>query len=85
MRVTGPADGAAVVCMNGGRRAEPVHRAGVSDRIPELVAAPGLVVASSAHVYPDIVHAQAIAGVAERVVEELHPRLEAVQREEVAA
>jgi protoporphyrinogen oxidase len=67
------------------RRAEPVHRAGVPERLPEILAAPGLVVASSAHVYPDIVHAQAIAGVAERVVEELHPRLEAVQREEVAA
>ena len=67
------------------RRAEPVHRAGVPERLPELLAAPGLVVASSAHVYPDIVHAQAIVGVAERVVEELRPRLEAVQREEVAA
>jgi hypothetical protein len=67
------------------RRAEPIHRAGVSERLPEIVAAPGLVVASSAHVYPDIVHAQAIVGVAERVVEELLPRLEAVQREEVAA
>jgi protoporphyrinogen oxidase len=67
------------------QRAEPVHRAGVPHRLPEILAAPGLVVASSAHVYPDIVHAQAIVGVAERVVEELRPRLEAVQREKVAA
>ena len=49
------------------RHAEPVHRAGVAGRLPDLTVAPGLVAASSAHVYPDIVHAQAIAGVAERV------------------
>lgn len=49
------------------RHAEPVHRAGVSGRLPDLTVAPGFVAASSAHVYPDIVHAQAIAGVAERL------------------
>jgi protoporphyrinogen oxidase len=67
------------------RRAEPVHRAGVSDRLPAFVAAPGLAVASSAHVYPDIVHAQSIVGVADRVVEELRPRLSTAPPAEVAA
>ena len=55
--------------------AEPVHRVGVRPRLPDLVPAPGLVIASSAHVYPDIVHGQAILGVAERVAEELQARV----------
>jgi protoporphyrinogen oxidase len=59
------------------RRAEPVHRAGVADRLPGYLAAPGLAVASSAHVYPDIVHAQSIVGVANQLVNELRPRLDA--------
>jgi hypothetical protein len=65
--------------------AEPVHRAGVAGRLPEVTAAPGLVVASSAHVYPDIVHAQSIIGVADRVVQDLRPRLDAARYDEVAA
>ena len=51
-------------------RARPRRRAGVPGRArrkPDPFAAPGLVVASSAQVYPDIVHGQAILGVAERV------------------
>jgi protoporphyrinogen oxidase len=60
------------------RIAEPIHRAGVEPRLPELVTAPGLVLASSAHVYPDIVHAQAIVGVADRVTTELTARLPGV-------
>ncbi|HEY7453588.1 MAG TPA: FAD-dependent oxidoreductase [Thermoleophilaceae bacterium] len=67
------------------RFAEPVHRAGVAERMPELLAAPGLAVASSARVYPDIVHAQSIVGVADQVVTELRPRLGAARLEEVAA
>lgn len=51
--------------------AESVHGFGVRLRLPALVPAPGLVMASSAHVYPDIVHGQAILGVAERVAAEL--------------
>ena len=67
------------------RIAEPVHRVGVSPRLPDLIPAPGLVMASSAHVYPDIVHGQAILGVAERVAEELrrqvsHPTHQTTQR-----
>lgn len=49
------------------RVAEPIHRFGAHDRVTDLFPAPGLAVASSAHVYPDIVHGQAILGVAERV------------------
>jgi protoporphyrinogen oxidase len=65
--------------------AEPVHRVGVHPRLPDLIPAPGLVMASSAHVYPDIVHGQAILGVAERVASELrslvaHPTQETTQR-----
>lgn len=51
--------------------AEPVHRVNVNPRLPELIPAPGLVTASAAHVYPDIVHGQAVLGVAERVAGEL--------------
>jgi hypothetical protein len=57
------------------RVAEPIHVAGVRDRIPDLFPAPGLAVASSARVHPDIVHGQAIAGVAERVAGEIAARL----------
>ena len=67
------------------RVAEPVHRAGVRDRLPALIAAPGLVAASSAHVYPDIVHAQSIVGVADRAIEELRPHLTTAPLVEVAA
>ena len=67
------------------RFAEPIHRAGVADRMPDVIAAPGLAVASAAHVYPDIVHAQSIIGVADRLVEDLRPRLDAARFQELAA
>ena len=70
-----PADDVIASQVARARFAEPIHVAGVTPRLADLVPAPGLVVASSAHVYPDIVHAQAIAGVAERVVNELLARL----------
>jgi protoporphyrinogen oxidase len=66
------------------RHAEPVHRAGVAGRLPDMLVAPGLAAASSAHVYPDIVHAQSIVGVADRLVDRLRPRLAAAQLEEAA-
>ena len=46
---------------------------------------PGLVVASSAQVYPDIVHGQAILGVAERIAAGLEARLPVSQRRLEAA
>jgi protoporphyrinogen oxidase len=64
--------------------AEPIHRAGVTGRLPDLEIAPGLVSASSAHVYPDIVHAQAIIGVADRVVQALDQRVPATPQREAA-
>jgi hypothetical protein len=67
------------------RFAEPIHRAGVADRMPDVITAPGLAVASAARVYPDIVHAQSIIGVADRLVEDLRPRLDAARFQELAA
>jgi len=58
------------------RVAEPIHRFGAHARIPDLFPAPGLAVASSAHVYPDIVHGQAILGVAERVADGVAAQVE---------
>jgi protoporphyrinogen oxidase len=57
------------------RMAEPIHVASPHPHAPELFPAPGLVMASSAHVHPHIVHGQAIAEVAERVATELLDRV----------
>jgi protoporphyrinogen oxidase len=54
------------------RVAEPVHPVGAHK--PDPFKVPGLVVANSAQVYPDIVHGQAILGVAERIAVELEAR-----------
>ncbi len=67
------------------RYAEPVHRVGVHRRLPELAPAPGLVVASSAHVYPEVVHAHSIMGVAERTTDAVLARLETVESQREAA
>jgi protoporphyrinogen oxidase len=68
------------------RFAEPVHRVGDHPRARPALVAPGLAVASSADVYPDIVHGQAIIGVAERVAGELLTQLAPAERPlEVAA
>ena len=67
------------------RHAEPIHGHGSHERLPVLACAPGLVVASSANVYPDIVHAQAIIGVADRVVAALRERELSPPAEELAA
>jgi protoporphyrinogen oxidase len=65
------------------RVAEPVHPVGSVK--PDPFAVPGLVVASSAQVYPDIVHGQAILGVADRIATGLEARLPAPQRRLEAA
>jgi protoporphyrinogen oxidase len=67
------------------RVAEPVHTRGGGDRAPHMFPAPGLAMASSAHVYPEIVNGQAAIGVAERLVDGLVPRLRLPQRKESAA
>jgi len=61
------------------RVAEPLHRHGDHDRTIDLFPAPGLAMASSAHVYPDIVHGQAILGVADRVAEQVAAQYQGVQ------
>ena len=65
--------------------AEPVHVASVPNRIPPVFAAPGLAVASSARVHPNIVHGQAIAGVAEHVAGEVIARLSTFTSQRSAA
>jgi hypothetical protein len=60
------------------RIAEPIRPAGAD--APELFPGAGFTVASSAHTYPDIVHGQAILGVAERVAAGLEARLEGPDR-----
>jgi protoporphyrinogen oxidase len=65
------------------RFAEPIRP---TDAAPgDIFPAPGLVVASSALTYPDIVHGQAILGVAERVAAALEARLPAQHRRLEAA
>jgi protoporphyrinogen oxidase len=65
------------------RVAEPVHPVGAVK--PDPFAVPGLVLASSAQVYPDIVHGQAILGVAEQIAAGLEARLPAPYRRLEAA
>jgi protoporphyrinogen oxidase len=52
---------------------EPVHPLGV--RLPSMFPLPGLALASSAHVHPEIVNGQSVIGVADRVVEGILERL----------
>jgi protoporphyrinogen oxidase len=65
------------------RVAEPVHPVGAVK--PDPFAVPGLVVASSAQVYPDIVHGQAILGVADRIGAAIEARVPATPRRLEAA
>ena len=48
-------------------RVEPVHTLGGATRLPRMFPVPGLALASTAHVYPEIVNGQAVIGVADRV------------------
>jgi protoporphyrinogen oxidase len=61
------------------RVTEPVHLVGGAARIPEMFPVPGLAMASTAHVYPEIVSGQAVTGVTERVVPGILERLPAAQ------
>ena len=45
---------------------EPVHLVGGASRLPTMFPAPGLAMASSAHVYPEVVNGQAVLGVVEK-------------------
>jgi protoporphyrinogen oxidase len=66
------------------RVVEPVHLVGGAARLPDPFAVPGLVLVSTAHVYPEIVNGQAVIGVADRAVAGIVARAGAT-REEVAA
>ena len=57
------------------RVTEPVHLIGGAKRLPDMFPAPGLALASTAHVYPEIVSGQAVTGVAQRVVPGILERL----------
>jgi protoporphyrinogen oxidase len=57
------------------RITEPVHLLGGASRLPDMFAVPGLAMASTAHVYPEIVSGQAVIGVADRVVPGILQRL----------
>ncbi len=58
---------------------EPIHPVGVAGHEQELFPAPGLAVASTAHVYPEIVNCQSVLGVVDRVVPGLLDRLSVSQ------
>ena len=62
------------------RVTEPVHTLGGAKRLPDMFAVPGLALASTAHVYPEIVSGQAVTGVAEKVVAGVLERLPAERR-----
>jgi protoporphyrinogen oxidase len=57
------------------RVVEPVHAVGGAKRLPPLQPVPGLTLASTAHVYPEIVNGQAVIGVADRAVSEILEQL----------
>jgi protoporphyrinogen oxidase len=65
------------------RITEPVHFLGGASRLPDMFPAPGLALASTAHVYPEIVSGQAVTGVSDRVVAGILERLQ--RREGIAA
>lgn len=62
------------------RITEPVHLVGGAKRLPDMFSIPGLALASTAHVYPEIVSGQAVIGVADRVVPGILERLLAAER-----
>jgi protoporphyrinogen oxidase len=62
------------------RVTEPVHTVGGAKNLPDMFSVPGLALASTAHVYPEIVSGQAVTGVAERVVPGILERLPASER-----
>jgi protoporphyrinogen oxidase len=67
------------------RVAEPVHTLSLEPRLPDMHPAPGLSLASSAQVYPQIVHGHAAIRVAERLVQGVLPLLAQREPQELAA
>ena len=62
------------------RITEPVHLVGGAKRLPDMFPASNLAMASTAHVYPEIVSGQAVIGVADRVVPGILERLRVEHR-----
>jgi protoporphyrinogen oxidase len=62
------------------RVTEPVHTVGGARNLPDMFSVPGLALASTAHVYPEIVSGQAVTGVAERVLPGILERLPVRER-----
>jgi protoporphyrinogen oxidase len=62
------------------RVVEPIHTIGGASRVPDMFGVPGLALASTAHVYPDIVNGQSVLGVCERLVDGLLERLKPAER-----
>jgi protoporphyrinogen oxidase len=63
------------------RVTEPVHLVGGATNLPDMFPVEGLSLASTAHVYPEIVSGQAVSGVSERVVPGILERLPQARRE----
>jgi protoporphyrinogen oxidase len=59
---------------------EPVHLLGGAARLPSMFPAPGLALASTAHVYPENVNGQAVLGIVEELVEGILERLPTRER-----
>jgi protoporphyrinogen oxidase len=57
------------------RITEPVHLLGGGKRLPDVFAVPGLALASTAHVYPEILSGQAVIGVVDEIVPGIVQRL----------
>jgi protoporphyrinogen oxidase len=66
------------------RVVEPVHRVGGAKRLPDMFPVPGLSLASTAHVYPEIVSGQAMCRVSEQVVGGILERLASQARRAAA-
>jgi protoporphyrinogen oxidase len=62
------------------RLVEPVHLVGGRANLPEMFPVPGLTLASTAHVYPEIVSGQAVSGVSARAVTGILEQLASTER-----
>ena len=62
------------------RITEPVHLLGGASNVPDMFPVSGLALASTAHVYPEMVSGQSVTGVAERVVPGILARMRVEHR-----
>ena len=57
-----------------------MHTLGGAGNLPDMFSVPNLALASTAHVYPEIVSGQAVTGVVERVLPGILERLPRAQK-----